>query len=51
MGAREGDGDGDGIDAESESTSGGVGGPARVFAGTDFERNLGMGSADGAGEA
>lgn len=38
--------------AESELLSGGgVGGPGAVFAGTDLERNLGMGKAEGAGEA
>jgi hypothetical protein len=50
MGAREGDGVGD--EPESDSSSGGgVGGAARVLAGTDLDRNLGTGSADGAGEA
>lgn len=50
MGAREGDGEGE--DPESEpSSGGGVGGPDCVFAGTDLERNLGIGRADGAGEA
>ena len=50
-GAREGEAEGLG-EAESElSSGGGVGGPARVFAGTERERNLGMGRAEGAGEA
>jgi hypothetical protein len=50
MGAREGDGVGE--EPESDSSSGGgVGGAARVLAGTDLDRNLGTGSADGAGEA
>ncbi len=50
MDAREGDGDGE--DAESEHSSrGGVVGATRAFVGTDLERNLGMGRADGAGEA
>lgn len=52
MGAREGDAEGLGELAESEPGSeGGDGGLRRVFAGTDRERNLGIGSADGAGEA
>jgi hypothetical protein len=38
--------------AESElSSGGGVGGSMRDLAGTDLDRNLGMGSAEGAGEA
>lgn len=53
IGARDGDaGDGLGEAAESElSSGGGVGGPERVFAGTDLDRNLGIGRAEGAGEA
>lgn len=47
---REGDGEGD--EPESEpSSGGGVGGPVCVLGGTDFERNLGIGRAEGAGEA
>jgi len=50
-GAREGEAEGLG-EAESElSSGGGVGGPARVLAGTERERNLGIGRAEGAGEA
>jgi hypothetical protein len=49
MGGREGDGIGE--EESSELSSGGVGGRAMVLAGTDLERNLGIGSADGAGEA
>jgi hypothetical protein len=44
-------GEGVGDEAESEPSSGGVGGPDRALAGTDFERNLGIGSAEGAGDA
>lgn len=53
IGGREGDpGDGLGELAESElSSGGGVGGPGPVFAGTERERNLGIGKAEGAGEA
>jgi hypothetical protein len=52
IGARDGDGDGLGEFAESELLSGGgVGGPEPVFAGTERDRNLGMGKAEGAGEA
>jgi hypothetical protein len=52
MGARDGEGEGLGELAESELLSGGgVGGPGAVFAGTDLDKNLGMGKADGAGEA
>ena len=52
IGARDGDGDGLGEFAESELLSGGgVGGPEPVFAGTERERNLGIGKAEGAGEA
>jgi hypothetical protein len=50
MGAREGDGVGE--EPESDSSSGGgVGGATRVLAGTDLDKNLGIGSADGAGDA
>lgn len=50
MGAREGDDEGE--EPESDvSSGGGVGGPMRAFAGTDLERNLGFGKAEGAGEA
>lgn len=46
------DGDGEGEEPESEPESGGgVGGPVWVLGGTDLERNLGMGSEEGAGEA
>lgn len=51
MGAR--DGEGDGL-AESEPellSGGGVGGLAAVFAGTERDRNFGIGRAEGAGEA
>jgi hypothetical protein len=53
MEAREGDAArGLGEPLESElSSGGGVGGSIRDFAGTDRERNLGIGRADGAGEA
>lgn len=53
MGARDGEGgDGVGEEAESEpSSGGGVGMPVRGFAGTDLERNLGMGSLLAAGDA
>lgn len=52
MGAREGEGEGLSEPAESELLSGGgVGGPGAVLAGTDLDRNLGIGKADGAGEA
>ena len=53
MGAREGEA-GEGLvePTESElSSGGGVNGPALVFAGTDLDKNLGIGRADGAGEA
>jgi hypothetical protein len=53
IGAREGDaarGLGEPEDSEL-SSGGGVGGSIRDLAGTDLERNLGIGSADGAGEA
>jgi hypothetical protein len=53
MGAREGEaprGLGEPPDSEL-SSGGGVGGSIRVLAGTDRERNLGMGRAEGAGEA
>lgn len=51
MGAR--DGEGVGL-AESEPellSGGGVGGLPAVFAGTERDRNLGIGKAEGAGEA
>ena len=52
IGAREGEGDGLGELSEPELLSGGgVGGPGTVFAGTDLDRNLGIGKAEGAGEA
>lgn len=53
IGAREGEsGDRLGELAESElSSGGGVGGPGLDFAGTERERNLGIGRAEGAGEA
>jgi hypothetical protein len=52
IGARDGEGDGLGELAESELLSGGgVGGPGTVFAGTDLDKNLGIGKAEGAGEA
>jgi len=53
MGAREGEaarGLGELPDSEL-SSGGGVGGSMRVLAGTERERNFGMGSAEGAGEA
>jgi hypothetical protein len=51
-GAREGDGgDGETEEVESEASSG-LGGPARVLAGTDLDRrNFGFGRAEAAGEA
>jgi hypothetical protein len=53
MGGRDGEAAREpGESAESElSSGGGVGGSIRALAGTDLERNLGMGRADGAGEA
>jgi hypothetical protein len=53
MGAREGEAAKEfGEPAESElSSGGGVGGSIRDLAGTDLDRNLGMGSAEGAGDA
>jgi len=53
MGAREGElGERLGELAESEQSSGGgVGGHVWAFAGTERERNLGIGRAEGAGEA
>jgi hypothetical protein len=49
--AREGvNGDGEGGDPESELSSEMFGFP-RAFAGTDLDKNLGMGRADGAGDA
>lgn len=51
MGAREGEAEGL-REPESElSSGGGVGGPTRALAGTERERNLGMGKAEGAGDA
>jgi hypothetical protein len=53
MGAREGDPAKElGEPVESElSSGGGVGGSMRDLAGTDRDKNLGMGRAEGAGEA
>jgi hypothetical protein len=53
IGARDGEAaSGLGEPAESElSSEGGVGGSIRVLAGTDLDRNLGIGRAEGAGEA
>jgi hypothetical protein len=53
MGGREGEAVKElGDPAESElSSGGGVGGSMRDLAGTDLDKNLGMGSAEGAGDA
>lgn len=49
IGAREGEGVGE--EPESEpSSGGGVGGLCRAFAGTDLDKNLGIGRADAAGD-
>jgi hypothetical protein len=51
MGARDGEGVGLAVSEPELLSGGGVGGLPAVFAGTERDRNLGMGKAEGAGDA